>query len=78
MTTKTSRKPNHIPRYGIPETPEELTTRLSHEAAVIAQAEAEIAAGLVIDGDDLDAWLDQLDIDPDAPMPQPRPRAIKL
>jgi len=54
------------------ESPEQRAIRLSHEAALIAQAEADIEAGLGIDGDDLEAWLDQLDIDPNTPLTKPR------
>jgi predicted transcriptional regulator len=46
--------------------------RLRWEAESIARGEAQAAAGLLIEEEDLDAWLDQLEIDPDAPMPLPR------
>jgi predicted transcriptional regulator len=43
--------------------------RIRWEAEEIAKGKAEIEAGLCYDWDDLKAWYDQLDIDPDAPMP---------
>ena len=38
----------------------------------IAQAKAEYAAGLVIEDEDFEAWLDALDTDEDTSLPQPR------
>lgn len=38
---------------------------------MIAQAEAQIDAGLGIDDDQLEAWLDALDQNSDAPLPVP-------
>ncbi len=39
------------------------------EEAIITKAEADIAAGLGIEDDDVESWLDALDQDPDAPAP---------
>jgi len=75
MDTRTPPKPDHTPLSSIPHAPDDhAVAHRQRLAALIAQGEAEIAAGLVIDGDDLDAWLDQLDIDPNTPMPEPRPK----
>ena len=57
------------------ETLSEREERIRMEAAVIARAREEIAAGLGIDGDAFDAWLDQLEHDEDAPFPVPNPGA---
>lgn len=54
------------------ETPADRVTR---EAAAIAQARAQIAAGQGIDDADLEVWLDQLDDNEDAPLPDHRPRS---
>ena len=60
-----------------PETAEERTARIAREAEIIAKARADLDAGLGIDDDDLEAWLDDLDHDPDMEIPTPavpRPR----
>jgi predicted transcriptional regulator len=41
---------------------------------MIAEADAEIAAGLVIEEADVDAWIDSLGADHELPLPQPRRR----
>lgn len=46
--------------------------RLQWEAAVIAKGHAEIDAGLGLDWDDVEAWLRDLDRDPNAQKPRPR------
>ena len=48
----------------------EQETRIRREAAVIRDARAEIPAGKGIDDDALEAWLDQLDQDRNAPLSQ--------
>ncbi len=53
------------------ETAEQRETRIRREMALVAKAHAEIDAGLGIGDDDVEAWLDQLDIDENAPMPVP-------
>jgi hypothetical protein len=55
------------------ETPAEREERIRREAAVIAQARAEIEAGQGIGDDDLEAWLDALDHDENTPLPIPAP-----
>ena len=54
-----------------PETGSEREDRIRWEAAVIARAQEQVAAGDVIDGDALDAWFEALEHDVDAPFPQP-------
>ena len=58
---------------GLPigETEGERVVREAREAAMIARGIAELKAGLYLTEDELDAWFDQLDRDPDAPMPVP-------
>jgi predicted transcriptional regulator len=51
------------------ETPAERAARLRWQVAEIERAEEELAAGLGIDEEALEAWLDELDRDPDAPVP---------
>jgi predicted transcriptional regulator len=57
------------------ETAEQRATRIRREMAIIAEAHAEIDAGLGIEDDDVEAWLDQLDTDEKTPMPVPKPAA---
>lgn len=52
--------------------PETDAERIGREEAIIAKAEADIDAGLGIGDDDLEAWLDDLDNNPDAPPPSPQ------
>ena len=51
------------------ETPSERAERIRMEAAVIARAREQIAAGQCIDGDALDAWFEALEHDENAPFP---------
>lgn len=44
-------------------------SRLAWEAATIAEADDEVEAGLRVDGDEMDAWLDS--IGPDHELPPP-------
>jgi hypothetical protein len=53
------------------ETAESKVERVKREAEIIAQAHADIDAGLGIGDDELEAWLDELDVNPDAPLPSP-------
>ena len=55
-----------------PEADADRLTRIAHEEAVIAKAEADIDAGLGIGDEDLEAWLDSLDLDEASPLPSPR------
>lgn len=54
-----------------PEAAAKRAMRIQREEAVIAKAEADIDAGLGIEDEHVEAWLDTLDHDPDAPLPGP-------
>jgi predicted transcriptional regulator len=59
------------------ETSEERDVRIRYEAGVIAQGEADIAAGLGVDDETFEAWLDALEKDEGALLPvakSPSPR----
>jgi hypothetical protein len=51
------------------ETSVERAERLRREAAVIARGHADIEAGFGVEDDDLEAWLDRLELDENAPPP---------
>jgi predicted transcriptional regulator len=70
MNTKSDREKTIAPEAGPIQ-----DDRLRREAEEIALGLTEIKAGQYIDDDDLETWLDQLEIDPDAPMPEPRQAA---
>lgn len=53
---------------------DERQARLAREAEMIAEAEADIAAGRVIDGEAVSAWLRSLGTDHELPRPQPPKR----
>jgi hypothetical protein len=55
-----------------PEAEADRLSRIRREEAIIARAEADIDAGLGIDDDDLEWWLDALTRDENAPLPLPR------
>jgi predicted transcriptional regulator len=57
-----------------PESEEEKKRRLAWEAEMIAEAEAEIEAGLYVDGDEMDAWMDSIGTDHELPLPRTRHR----
>jgi predicted transcriptional regulator len=57
--------PNRMPA----ESQDQREARIRREAALIAQGEAELQAGLGVEFDAVEAWLDQLESDPDAPIP---------
>jgi predicted transcriptional regulator len=48
--------------------------RLAWEAAMVAEADAEIAAGLYVDADDIDAWIDSIGTAHELPPPPTRHR----
>jgi predicted transcriptional regulator len=52
----------HLEEAG-PETAAKKRQRLASEAKLIAEADAEIAAGLVVDEAKVDAWIDSLGTD---------------
>jgi hypothetical protein len=61
--------PGRAPRR---ETPAEREARIQREREIIAAGHAQIESGNCIDDDDaLEAWLDELDRDEDAPPPLP-------
>jgi predicted transcriptional regulator len=57
-----------------PETEAERQRRLAWEAEGIAAAEASLAAGLYVDADDIDAWIDSIGTDNEMPPPPTRRR----
>jgi predicted transcriptional regulator len=46
--------------------------RLAREAELLAEARAEIAAGLSVDAAEVDAWIDSLGTGHELPVPYPR------
>ena len=48
--------------------------RIAWEAAGIAAAKASLAAGLYVDADDIDAWIDSIGTDHELPPPSTRRR----
>jgi predicted transcriptional regulator len=56
------------------ESAEEARRRLEWEAAMIAEADAEIEAGLYVDADEMDAWIDSIGTDRELPPPPTRHR----
>ncbi len=61
--------PSSAERVDRPETEAELRHRLAWEAAGIAEARADIAAGRVVDAIEVDAWIDSLDTEHELPVP---------
>lgn len=57
-----------------PETEAERQRNLAWEAEGIAAAEASLAAGLYVDADDIDAWIDSIGTDHELPPPPTRRR----
>ena len=60
------------PDVDAPETAAEKRRRLAREAEMIAEAEADIAAGRLIDEAEIDAWIDSIGTDHELPPPRPR------
>jgi|HubBroStandDraft_6_1064221.scaffolds.fasta_scaffold2668060_2 predicted transcriptional regulator len=58
----------------LPESEEEKKRRLAWEAEMIAEADAEIEAGLYVDGADMDSWIKSLGTDHELPPPPVRHR----
>lgn len=56
------------------ETDAERQHRLAWEAEMIAEAEAEVAAGLYVDWQDMRAWIDSVGTDHELPLPPVRQR----
>lgn len=57
-----------------PETEAERQARLAWEAEMIAEADAEIEAGLYVDSADIKAWIDSIGTDQELPPPPTRRR----
>ena len=57
-----------------PETEVERQARLAWEAEMIAEADAEIEAGLYVDSADVKAWIDSIGTDHELPPPPTRRR----
>ena len=57
-----------------PETEAARQRRIAWEAAMIAEAEAELDAGLYVDSADVDAWIDSIGTDHELPLPATRQR----
>ncbi len=53
-----------------PETAAEMQRRLAWEAEMIAEADADIAAGRLIDSAEIDAWIDSIGTDHELPPPR--------
>jgi predicted transcriptional regulator len=47
--------------------------RHAWEAAMIAEADADVAAGRLVDEADVDAWIDSLGTDHELPVPYAKP-----
>lgn len=54
-----------------PESAAERAERIRREAEIIALARAELDAGLGIEEEEAEAWLDALEADEDLPLPEP-------
>jgi hypothetical protein len=52
-----------------PETESGRQRRLAREAKMIAEADADIAAGRLVDEADVDAWIDSIGTDHELPVP---------
>jgi hypothetical protein len=55
-----------------PETEAERQARLAWEAEGIAEARAELDAGLYVDADEIDAWIESIGTDHELPPPPTR------
>ncbi len=68
----TTPRPNDSSQAARSETEAERQRRFSWETEMIAEADAEIEAGLFVDEAEVDAWIDSLGTDHELPVPQPR------
>jgi hypothetical protein len=62
--------PNDPADLSRPETEAERRRRLAWEAEMIAEADADIAAGRLIDEAEIDAWIDSIGTDNELPPPR--------
>ena len=69
MTPGFLRQPPASPAPEKAESLAERTARIDREADAIAKGHADIDAGFGIEDDELEAWLDSLDSDENAPLP---------
>jgi len=70
----TAPHPNDSGHAARSETETERQRRLTWEAEMIAEADAEIEAGLYVDSDEMDAWIDSIGTDHELPPPATRRR----
>jgi predicted transcriptional regulator len=68
----TAPRPNDGAQSARSETEAERQRRFAWEAEMIAEADAEIEAGLFVEEAEVDAWIDSLGTDHELPVPQPR------
>lgn len=61
---------------GSSERESERNARIERELKIIERAEAALEAGLGIEDDDLEKWLDDLDVDENTPLPKSSGRKI--
>jgi hypothetical protein len=66
------------PDRNCPETAAQRAARLRREADAVAEGLADLAAGRWIEETAVDAWLDALETDPEAPMPTPKGHPIRI
>jgi plasmid stabilization system protein ParE len=71
----TAPRPDDRPDILSPETEADRRDRLAWEAKGIAEARAELDAGLYVDADEIDAWIDSIGTDHELPPPPIRRRA---
>lgn len=57
-----------------PETAEARRQRLAYETVAIAEARAELDAGLYVDSDEIDVWIDSIGTANELPPPRTRHR----
>jgi predicted transcriptional regulator len=70
----TAPRPNDNAPAARSETEVEKQRRLAWEAEMIAEADAEIEAGLYVDSEEVDAWIDSIGTDHELPPPPTRHR----
>jgi predicted transcriptional regulator len=70
----TAPRPGDSTQAGRPETEAETQRRLAWEAEMIAEADAEIDAGLYVDAADIDTWINSIGTDHELPLPPTRHR----
>jgi predicted transcriptional regulator len=66
-----ARRPDAHADVVSPETEVERQRRFAWEAEMIAEADAEIEAGLCVDSEEVDAWIDSIGTEHELPPPAP-------